>query len=477
MQHSNSWTMPQVLAIGAVVAVSAVATGAAVSTATTNLYAPATVQPTVARPVAAFPVNQRVVEVRRAAQAPIFAQQNAGVEEVQMTLNQAPQGLSLVQLMMIPASALVAGFAAFLWKSKSEQKAWAMASADAEGDAEEAPTALVGKDYKSGSRADSYYGSQGSGKMADPMANTYEAPKGGYTAASGKDYTPTTDPSKSFYGSQGSKTSMPAYTPPKGAYSATNNKSYKPTTVKADSYFGNKESTVPVLGAKWYGPDRPKWLGPLTTDKSVPSYLTGEFAGDYGWDSLGLAADPDNFARYREAEIQHGRWAMLGAMGCLLPEIGAKYGYYDSPEPVWFKAGAYIFDHCGLAADTTTGGQMQSIFGHANSGNVIPLSPVFIFLCQIVFMGLGEGFRASRITGRDGTYPGKFFDPMGMADDPDAFNDLKVKEVKNGRLAMLAMLGFYCQAFVTQQGPVQNWADHIADPWANNFFSQNLGNM
>ena len=45
---------------------------------------------------------------------------------------------------------------------------------------------------------------------------------------------------------------------------------------------------------------------------------------------------------------------------------------------------------------------------------------------------------------------GPFFDPLGFSrGDEKEFHDYKVKEVKNGRLAMLAFLGFFAQYAAT----------------------------
>ena len=70
-------------------------------------------------------------------------------------------------------------------------------------------------------------------------------------------------------------------------------------------------------------------------------------------------------------------------------------------------------------------------------------------------------------------YPGSWlFDPLGLSTrDPKSYELMRVREIKNGRLAMLAFLGFFVQAAVTRKGPLENLVDFMASPGENNVFN------
>ena len=78
------------------------------------------------------------------------------------------------------------------------------------------------------------------------------------------------------------------------------------------------------------------------------SYLDGSLPGDVGFDPLGLS-DPEGAGGFVSpewlayAEVIHGRWAMLGAAGCLAPEILGNMGIIPAETGlVWYKSGVIL---------------------------------------------------------------------------------------------------------------------------------------
>jgi len=180
--------------------------------------------------------------------------------------------------------------------------------------------------------------------------------------------------------------------------------------------------------------DRPMWK----MNATAPAHLDGTLPGDYGFDPLGLGVDPDRLKWYQEAELQNGRWAMMAVAGILFTDA-------MNVGPVWYEAGAQTYD--------------------------IP----FLALLSIQFpvMGMLEtkrlnGFQATGNNGFMNSYP---FDPAGM-NSPE----MKVKEVKNARLAMVAFVGFMVQGLVTRAGPLDGLSYHMADPFGYNI-TTTVGNI
>jgi light-harvesting complex I chlorophyll a/b binding protein 3 len=219
-------------------------------------------------------------------------------------------------------------------------------------------------------------------------------------------------------------------------------------------------------------------LAPLymlgVSDQSL-SYLDGSLPGDYGFDPLGLS-DPEgaggfiNPAWLAYAEVIHGRWAMLGVAGATAPET-MKGFIPDSTAVVWFKNGI--------------------IPAQGSYDFWAPPTALFwVMVCLMNFVEINRlteyanpGFRTKQSLaglekGMGGTgnpaYPGGSFNPMGMGKND--METMKVKEIKNGRLAMMAFFGIMVQAIITGEGPVKNLTDHVTDPFGHNLLT-NFANV
>lgn len=147
----------------------------------------------------------------------------------------------------------------------------------------------------------------------------------------------------------------------------------------------DRERAAARAASPWFGPARPKWLGPFTAD--VPPYLDGTLPGDYGYDPMGLGRDPKKLDRFVELELLHARWAMLGALGALIPEALQASGAAQFLEPVWWSVGraklttGEDLNYLGVAGLRVAGGQGVAI----------------IAMCQVLLMFGPEYARACGI--------------------------------------------------------------------------------
>jgi light-harvesting complex II chlorophyll a/b binding protein 4 len=215
------------------------------------------------------------------------------------------------------------------------------------------------------------------------------------------------------------------------------------------------------------------WL-PNTTR---PDWLDGSLPGDRGFDPLGLAKPTeylqvdidqldqnkavnkaggiigkfnpvvDNVStdslqpysevfglnRFRETELIHGRWAMLATLGVVVAEA--------TTGVAWQDAGKVELD------------------GASYLGFGLPFTVTQLTIIEVLLVGGAEIYRNTEQNIERRQYPGGVFDPLGLASGSDerAFN-LKTAELKHGRLAMIAFLGFGVQALTQGEGALGSLA-------------------
>ncbi|CAB1118535.1 LHCP [Ectocarpus sp. CCAP 1310/34] len=152
------------------------------------------------------------------------------------------------------------------------------------------------------------------------------------------------------------------------------------------------------------------------------------------FDPLNLSdgADPAEIKKWREAEIKHGRVAMLASLGVIVAE---QY------HPLFMGP-----DYIGPAVD-----HFQEITAQYPEFWVFSL----LGMAFIEYNTITTAFDTpSAVTGEGGLKedysPGDLgFDPLNLKpDDEEALDVMKTKELNNGRLAMIGIAGMLVQELV-----------------------------
>eukprot|EP00877_Chromochloris_zofingiensis_P012160 jgi/Chrzof1/7198/Cz02g14140.t1_LHC8[v5.2] len=221
----------------------------------------------------------------------------------------------------------------------------------------------------------------------------------------------------------------------------------QPNVAEAREWIGNWRQQQAAAA------NRPSWF----PGSQLPSHLDGSLPGDFGFDPLRLGVDKDKLRWYRQAELVHARFAMLGAAGVLFPELlhGAGLGGPAAATP-WFDAGRFNY----FAPASALFGVQMLLFAWVEIRRLQDIRKPGSANQDPIFSNnkLPDGNEVG--------YPGGIFDPMGFSRSKD-FDSYKLKEIKNGRLAMLAFAGFVVQYATTGATPLANLGQHLADPWNN----------
>jgi len=180
-------------------------------------------------------------------------------------------------------------------------------------------------------------------------------------------------------------------------------------------------------------------LGLLKKDSILADGAASILVGNKGFDPFNCATNIQTLKQYREAEIKHGRLAMLAASGWPVSEL---------VQPYLSKA-------LNLPDALVGSEQAPSLL----NGGLDQINPLF-FMGIIIFSATVEATAVNKA--RSGDYiPGDLgFDPLNLYNGKSEAvkRDLELKELNNGRLAMLAITWyafeeFFNKASVVTQSP------------------------
>jgi len=155
------------------------------------------------------------------------------------------------------------------------------------------------------------------------------------------------------------------------------------------------------------------------------------------FDPAGLLPEiQEELMLFREAELAHGRVAMMGALGFLVQESFHPIFSYPAMDAL------PVIRHLDEVLKSETGQAVGSCLLFA------------IFLSEIYRARIGWVEPEIEMRSlREGYTPGDLgFDPMGLKPkDAAGLKTMQTKELNNGRLAMIAIAGMTAQELVSDQ--------------------------
>lgn len=160
-----------------------------------------------------------------------------------------------------------------------------------------------------------------------------------------------------------------------------------------------------------------------------PKLLDGTMAGDVGFDPFNFGgADKESLMNMREAELKHGRLAMLAAVGWPLAELWDK------------KIASFI----GLEPALTSTGSSPSLL----NGGLDKIEPDYwVIVASIAGLAELSNKETKDLKGKKDYIAGDCgFDPLNLLpSDKEGKLAMQTKEIKHSRLAMMAILGYVVQ--------------------------------
>ena len=196
-------------------------------------------------------------------------------------------------------------------------------------------------------------------------------------------------------------------------------------------------------------------------DPNAESWVDANFVADYGWDPLGLSRVdltiasarnkdrpfPQILRDYREAELRHGRLAMLAAIAWPVQELLSPVLSRVLREPI------LVTETAGRSPSVLNGGLEQSTIPATLGAFALLIAAVDVYSLRL------------RDERGDEWLPGDLgFDPLNVLGGStlDERRKMQAREIDNGRLAMVAVVIMVMEEAITGRPVTQLTHGHLS---------------